>query len=528
MRTVKNTIIIIISLLFSINLTQYAHSQELKLTPNPLISDPVIVENNTQILQGNTTVSPEQTIFANTTANITGNTTQQMNLPEEITLCQSQEQTPIDLEQSLATSLENNLGIKIVTTQKNRDKWLYYNSLTEFLPDVSLNLNQTWFSGTFLIGGVIPAPGTLIPSGRVFHTVTAGVTVDWVGFNGFGRYFNAKAAKSVYRATKRNLDLTRDQVLLQTTSQYYSLLQNKLNTEILTRALEQTQAQLTLNQQRFAAGVGTRFDVLRAESQVASARQNLISAYNNLKFSQAQLANTLGVDLFTPLVPDQNEAIAKTLFKDCFDLNKVTQIALVNKPELDIARLNIEATRARRNSGYSIYFPSVAMSTSANGIGTRADNLSSSKSISLLINWQGGQGLGLTGLSGIKELNEQVKESKLRLVDTQRTVEQSLITSYYNILTSRELILASQAQVTSAEESLRLALVRLQAGVGIYTDVIDAQLTETQSRINYLNALTSYNVAQAQLLYDMGVISSANLLNGVCMEELAPKNNKKK
>src|SRR3989339_1213830 len=104
MRTVKNTIIIIISLLFSINLTQYAHSQELKLTPNPLISDPVIVENNTQILQGNTTVSPEQTIFANTTANITGNTTQQMNLPEEITLCQSQEQTPIDLEQSLATS----------------------------------------------------------------------------------------------------------------------------------------------------------------------------------------------------------------------------------------------------------------------------------------------------------------------------------------------------------------------------------------------------------------------------------------
>lgn len=439
----------------------------------------------------------------------------------EITLCLDKNPVLITLEDSLRIALEKNYNIKMIMTEKNRDKWLYYNSLSNFLPDIGLNYTETRFHGAFLLGGVLPTsalPGNF-PKTLTATSINAGFTGQWTAFNGFGNYFNAKTAKYVYKSTEKNLDLTKDQILLLTTVQYYTLLQDKLNTEILSKALEENEAELKLNQERFDAGVGTKFDVLRAQAQVAAAKQSLIAAYNNLRLAQAQLANTIGIDIFTPLIPAEKEVTAKTLFKECFDLNKVTEIALKNKPELDIAKLNLAAIRAKRNSGYSIYFPNVSVTTSVNGIGESISNLLENDSVALLVNWQGGQGMGLQGYTAIKALNEQVKEAKLKTIDTQRTVEQSLVNSFYNTLSAKELITASASQAAAAKESLRLSIVRLKAGVGIYTDVIAAQLTETQARINYLNSLINYNISQSQLLFDMGVISPANLLEGYSLQD---------
>ena len=434
----------------------------------------------------------------------------------QIKLCMDENQQPVSLEEVLRATLNNNYNIKIVSTQKEQNRWTYYNTLTSFLPDFNGYFELARYNGSFFVGGVIP---TTVISGGFPSTITTnnirtGINAQWIGFNGFNRFFTASAARSVYRAAKRNLDLTVDQALLLATRQYYTLLQARLDTEIRQRALEETKAELLINQQRFNAGVGTKFDVLRAEAQVESAVQNLISSFNNYRLAQAQLAYIAGFDVFSPLAPCSLDVKELNLFKDCLDLDNIRKIALKNKPEIDIARFNVAAARASRNSGYSVYLPSVAVTTSVNGIGTEISNLSQNNIVALSLNWQGGRGLGLTGYTGIRALNEQVKASKLSLINTTRGVEQSIINSFYNILTSREIIKATRSQVISAEESLRLARVRLQAGVGIYTDVIAAQLTETQARINYLNSLISYNVSQVQLLYDMGIISADNILNG--------------
>ncbi|EKE03737.1 MAG: Outer membrane efflux protein [uncultured bacterium] len=444
---------------------------------------------------------------------------QPANIQPEITLECPENQVPITFENSLKTALENNYGIKIISTQRTSAKWLYYNELSEFLPDASFNYTQTRFGGSFLVGGVVPVNITAT-------NINTGFAAQWDGFTGFRRYFETKAARANYKASKRNLELTVDQVLLLTTKQYYTLLQDKLNIEILQVALEQTQAQLRINQQRFEAGVGTRFDVLRSEAEVAAAQQNLIAANNRLRLSQAQLANTLGINIFTPLIPIEESVEARTLFKDCFDINEVTQIALKNKPELDIAELNIAATRARKNSLYSIYLPTVSVRSTVNWTGNEIDDLNQNQSIALLVSWIGGENLGLAGLTSIKALNAQVEEAKLRLTDTTRNLEQSIVNSFYDIITAKELIEAARVEVISAQESLRLAVIRLEEGVGIYTDVISAQLTETQARIRYLNAIINYNTSQAQLLYDMGVISPNNLLAGYTEEEAASNTKK--
>lgn len=437
-------------------------------------------------------------------------------IPSVITLDIPKDSVPITYEESLQIALKNNFDVKIIATQKERDKWTYYNSLSEFLPDISYNYTQTKLNGTFLIGGAV-----LIPINE--QSISNGFTAQLPVFTGFRRYYDARYNKYNYQASKKRLDLTQEQVLLLTTVQYYTLLQNKLNIEILTKALEQTESQLKLNRQRFEAGVGTKFDVLRSEAEVAAASQNLISAENSMKLSQAQLANTLGINVFAPVIPLESDVATKTLFKDCFDLNKITEIAIKNKPDIEIAKLNIESARARKNSAYSTYLPTVTFQTSVNGSGNAISTLNQNNSVGFSVNWIGLQNMGLGGYTAIKALDAQLDEAKLRFSTTTRNLAQNLISSYYNVIDSKELIDAAGKQVTSADESLRLSVVRLESGVGIYTDVIAAQLTATQARINYLNAIIKYNIAQAQLLFDMGVISPNNLLEGIELQNEANK-----
>ncbi|MEO0849581.1 MAG: TolC family protein, partial [Cyanobacteria bacterium J06648_1] len=53
--------------------------------------------------------------------------------------------------------------------------------------------------------------------------------------------------------------------------------------------------------------------------------------------------------------------------------------------------------------------------------------------------------------------------------------------------------------VELAEESLRLARLRFQAGVGTQTDVIEAQTSLTTERGNLLSSITDYNQSFADL-----------------------------
>ena len=60
-------------------------------------------------------------------------------------------------------------------------------------------------------------------------------------------------------------------------------------------------------------------------------------------------------------------------------------------------------------------------------------------------------------------------------------------------MASKENITTSAKSVESATESLRLARLRFQAGVGTQTDVINSQRDLTDARSRYLQAIVLYN-----------------------------------
>lgn len=526
-------ILFALSLIFtnsSYSLSQEIQDQVDDTTVTDII-DNLPAENETTIQPSelNNSLTPDNEIFPDTIpplnldqnpiAGVPPSDSQSALLLKEIPLRIAKEQVPITLEQSLKKALENNFDVKVITAQKNQNKWMYYNSLSEYLPDINYSYVHTRFTGSgFLLGGFVPTTAIPALDVRVSATIVESDLVGrWNGFTGFSRLFNAIAAKSKYNAAKKELEFTKDQTLVQVATQYYNLLRDKINIDIQKVSLQQTEAQLALNQARFNEGVGTKFDVLRSETEVARFQQRLIKSFNRLKLSQAQLANTMGINVFTPLMPidgQDGEVEIKKLVKEDLTLDKITQIAIRNRPDISAAEFDITAAKAERNAGFSPYLPTVGVQGLLQHIGSDISNLGRNQSVALVINWTGGENLGLNSYTKIRDLNEKLKENKLKALIVARNVEQNIINSYYDSISRKEVIKATEKEVISSEESLRLSMVRLKAGVGIYTDVIAAQLAETNAKVSYLNAIIDYNIAQAQLLFDMGIISLNNLTQG--------------
>ena len=64
-------------------------------------------------------------------------------------------------------------------------------------------------------------------------------------------------------------------------------------------------------------------------------------------------------------------------------------------------------------------------------------------------------------------------------------------------------------EVDSAKESLRLALIRLKAGITTQREVVTNQRDLTQAEVNYIEAITDYN---SNLVISLQFISGVKLI----------------
>src|SRR5438132_10560242 len=89
-------------------------------------------------------------------------------------------------------------------------------------------------------------------------------------------------------------------------------------------------------------------------------------------------------------------------------------------------------------------------------------------------------------------------EAKNTYDDDARQVELEIQQAYSNLLQNRELIQSQEKNVEQAEEAVRLAKARLDAGAGVQLDVLNAQVQLTTAESTRLQALFGYNSSLAE------------------------------
>jgi len=98
----------------------------------------------------------------------------------------------------------------------------------------------------------------------------------------------------------------------------------------------------------------------------------------------------------------------------------------------------------------------------------------------------------------VKQQRALLSESKITYDDDVRQVELEIQQAASNLLQNAELIQATEKNVEQADEAVRLAKARLDAGAGTQLDVLNAQVQLTTAQSTRLEALFGYNSSLAE------------------------------
>jgi outer membrane protein TolC len=126
-----------------------------------------------------------------------------------------------------------------------------------------------------------------------------------------------------------------------------------------------------------------------------------------------------------------------------------------------------------------------------------------------------GDGLGLTAFTKAMESKTKVQKAKLEYARELQGIEMGLRASYINLQKSRSIVYASQKELQSAQEAVRLSKIRYQNGLEIFANLIEKEKELIQAELSLINSTANYNVAQAELAYNMGIIEVKNILGTI-------------
>lgn len=444
----------------------------------------------------------------------------------------------VTLREMLQTAMNKNLDIRIRQYDVKSKNWSVISSYGKFLPNVNLSYRWQYLKGR---------PNIPFTGGSDSIKFQTPFIITGAGFTQYvyrgGKVFNtALQNRSYLRASRYQEKANLSDVLFDTSKRYFDLVLNEAILQIRIKAVETSEAQLQLNKNLLEGGKATRLDVLQAQTQLSSDRQRLIDQQIDRRNSSIALSEILDLDQGVDLLPQVKTIERRRLLAPEIQPSALLKAAVDNRPELkQYKELWLAARRSAKIAAAPLQ-PSVQMFGNIYGIG---ETLSDSSRVTLApvtlgtastttsvgpkrlsrqigplytlgyqVNWAF-EGLGISDLGNIESAKYQSRQSMLELNKQLNMVTSQVRQSYLKTLSADRKIEETKAKLESASEELRLAQMRLQYGVGKNIDVLKAQEDLTSARIENVQALITFNVAQAQLLRDLGIISVDRLSSSI-------------
>lgn len=259
---------------------------------------------------------------------------------------------------------------------------------------------------------------------------------------------------------------------------------------------------------RFDAGTAPRFNVLRAEVELANAKPRLIRAENAFRISRDNLTTLLGWNIPTNAPDSILLKLSDRLAAEPFDISLPMAVAKarVQRPELTVRNMDRRLRKEEVTQAQANYYPTVGI---AGGYQGQSRVLSDDLSL-VLDGWTAGAqfnwsilDFGLTK-GRVDAAKARLAKSEIEQDDTVRRIDLEVRTAHSTFLEAREVLASQQKVIEQAEEAVRLAMARNDAGSGTQLDVLSAQTALTESRTTHAQALRDYAVALARLDRAMG------------------------
>src|ERR1043166_5664033 len=291
--------------------------------------------------------------------------------------------------------------------------------------------------------------------------------------------------------------------MLDVRTAYYDVLLAEQQIVVRDASVKLLETELTRTQQRLDQGLVPRFNVLRAEVAVANARPRLIRAREAARAAKNRLVTLLGYNLPQSVLADIPLTLATKLEPEPYDLALPSALAQARERRTELMSLALELgiRRERVVAAKAGYMPSVGIFAGYNSHSSefmdRFYEDVSGPLAGVQMNWDIFDGAATQGR--VMEARARAAKASINLDDQTRRIEQEVRTAYSKFLEAREVIESQKKVVEQAEEAVRLAESRYDAGAGTQLDVLDAETSLTEARTTQVEAAHDFLVARARL-----------------------------
>jgi outer membrane protein TolC len=406
----------------------------------------------------------------------------------------------IDLRDAIDRGLRNNLGLLLAgdqTMQANGERW---KELSNLLPNFSAaviedaqttSLTALGFKGNLF---PFPLPRVLGP----FNYFDARASLSQSLFN-YKDIEKERAAAESLKASRLSYKDAREFVVLVVGNSYLLSISAAARVETAQAQVKNAQALYDKADDQLKAGLSPAIDKLRAQVELQTRQQQLISAINDLAKQKLSLARAIG------LPPGQEFVLTDNApYREFTPLPMETylQHAYTSRPDYQAALLQVRAAELSRRSATAGHYPSLDMSANVGDIGTTPSHSNGT--------WQVQGGVTIPIFAGGKthsdvlEAESQLRQARSQLGDLGGRIDYEVRTALLDLHTAAEQVEVARSSVELAEQTLTQSQDRFTAGVADNLEVVQAQEAVANAHENYIQSLYGHNLAKIELARAIG------------------------
>lgn len=296
---------------------------------------------------------------------------------------------------------------------------------------------------------------------------------------------------------------------------YYAIASAQHKLQNAQTSLSEAQRFVSMSEQLQHGGEVAHADVIKAQLQLQQRQRDVQDSALALQKAKIALAVLIfpSLALNYQIEDDLAEAAALPALRDA------TAQAKANNPEVRAAQAGIQQARLSETVARYAYLPSLGLDVfygiDANQFAARTDHPTQESGRSTLPNYQVPyrQNLGYVAQatlnvpiwnwgsihSKVKQAALKERQAELDLSTAQKQAQADLATAYQEAETASAQVQSLRSSSNLSAESLRLTLLRYQAGEATALEVTDAQTTLSQARGAYDDGLLRYRIALATL-----------------------------
>ncbi|UCG77898.1 MAG: TolC family protein [Nitrospirota bacterium] len=407
----------------------------------------------------------------------------------------------ITLEESIDLALKNNHEIKKYRNISNAQKSRAASAWSDFLPKVDLGYDYDKHENF------------VAPLTEESSTFAASASINL--FNGFRDYFSLKSSVSEYDAARYMARSVEADTILKVKGRYFSVLRSQDNVVVKKDAVSLLERQRKDAELFYSSGLIAKNDLLKVEVELASARQELLSAEMGLNIALRELEKSIGMKTEEGEVFESVEGPNELIF------DEVSMVSLMGerRSELRYMRSKLNAARYTARSERGGYLPSLDLSYTYYRFGEDdafegrpAPLFDDDERILLSASWNLFDGFKTWNDMNAARYDAEAASEDLMNVEEELKLQLQAALEEYKI--SFNMINVAQTAVDQANENYRITESQFKQRVAATSDLLDARFILSRAKSELNNARFGLLLSIAKIERVIEVENISNFLKG--------------